>query len=224
MAFKKAVDAVVDIQPARIIRSTVRIIGTAPLVQHAFSAKAREQIMLSQSTPKVEKPTRAQKEARNFDEEFKAAQHISTEGWNGIPCGAFRSAMIDACRTVGLVMTKAKMSVWVIADGFDRENGTPLVRIIAKPPERHEDYVRLESGVCSVAVRPMWREWACDVTVEFDEDMITSSSVINLLDRAGRQVGVGEGRMFSRNSVGQGWGSFMVAQGKPKPTASTKRK
>ena len=54
------------------------------------------------------------------------------------------------------------------------------------------------------------REWEADLTVEFDADTITAESVVNLLDRAGRQVGVGEGRPFSKNSNGQGWGTFSV--------------
>ena len=108
-------------------------------------------------------------------------------------------------------MTKAKMSVFVIADGYDKEDGTPLVRLYStKAPEQHTGLVRLETGVADVRIRPMWKQWSAKVTVEFDADMITGESVINLLDRAGRQVGVGEGRPFSNNSVGQGWGTFSV--------------
>ena len=120
--------------------------------------------------------------------------------------------MIDACRTAGLVMTRAKMSVFVLADGFDADDGTPLVRLIAGDPERTEMLVRNDDGSADIRIRPMWREWAADVTLEFDADMITPDSVVNLLDRAGRQVGIGEGRPFSKNSVGQGWGTFSVVQ------------
>jgi hypothetical protein len=35
---------------------------------------------------------------------------------------------------------------------------------------------------------------------------------VNLLDRAGQQVGIGAGRPFSKKSVGQGWGTFSVDQ------------
>lgn len=109
-----------------------------------------------------------------------------------------------------MVMTKAKMSVFVLPDGFDRDDGTPLVRLIAGEPERTESLVRNDNGGADIRIRPMWREWEADVSIEFDADMITPESVVNLLDRAGRQVGVGEGRPFSKNSVGQGWGTFQV--------------
>ena len=70
--------------------------------------------------------------------------------------------------------------------------------------------VRNDNGVIDIRVRPMWRTWWADVTIEFDGDMISPESVVNLLDRAGRQVGIGEGRPFSKNSSGMGWGRFAV--------------
>jgi hypothetical protein len=159
----------------------------------------------------AEKKSKAARPPRDYDTDFLQAQHIAANGgWHGIPCPAIRAAMIDACRTVGLVMTRAKMSVFVVADGFDADDGTPLVRLDAPAPERMEALVRNDDGSADIRIRPMWREWAADVQVEFDADMITPESVVNLLDRAGRQVGIGEGRPYSKSSVGQGWGTFSV--------------
>jgi hypothetical protein len=120
--------------------------------------------------------------------------------------------MIDACRTAGLVMTRAKMAVFIVQDGVGAEDGSPLVRLIAGEPEQTAMRVRNDNGSTDIRVRPMWREWAADVTLEFDADMITGDSVVNLLERAGRQVGIGEGRPFSKASVGQGWGTFTVVE------------
>lgn len=206
-------ESVANITPANIIRSTIRVTGTAPLVQNKFSKKARDKMMSDMMASKAEKKAKSERPPRNYEDDFNQAQHVSVAGWVGVPCPAFRAAMIDACRTVGAVMTKAKMSVFVLADGFDKDDGTPLVRIIAQaPPERIESLVRNDNGSADIRIRPMWREWACDVTLEFDADMITPAGVVNLLDRAGRQVGIGEGRPFSKNSVGQGWGTFTVRQ------------
>jgi hypothetical protein len=183
-------------------------------VQNKFSKKARDKMMADMATPAAAKKGKAARPPRDYDDDFIQSQHISVAGWNGIPCPAFRAAMIDACRTVGMVMTKAKMAVFVIPDGFDKDDGTPLVKLVANAPERTESLVRNDNGGADIRIRPMWREWQADVSLEFDADMITPESVINLLDRAGRQVGVGEGRPFSKNSVGQGWGTFTVIEGK----------
>ncbi len=212
MAFAKKDDTVAVIKAPNIVRTTIRIKGTAPFVQNKFSHKARMKMMEAMATPAAAKKGKAARDPRNYDDDFIQAQHMAVAGWNGIPCPAFRAAMIDACRTVGMVMTKAKMSVFILPDGFDKDDGTPLVKLIAGTPERMESLVRNDNGGADIRIRPMWREWECDVTLEYDEDMITGESVINLLDRAGRQVGVGEGRPFSKNSVGQGWGTFTVIQ------------
>lgn len=212
MGFAKKTDEIAVIKPANILRMKLRVVGLAPYVQHKFSEKAKKSILDNQTATVKESKSKSSKPSRVLEDDFEQAQHKSTEGWVGIPCSAFRAAMIDACRVAGLQMTTTKMCVFVQPDGFDAEDGTPLVKLIAKAPERHTVHVRLATGVADVRVRPMWRSWSCDVTVDFDADKITAESVVNLLDRAGRQVGVGEGRPFSKQSVGQGWGIFQVQE------------
>ncbi len=186
-----------------------RIQGTAPLMQARFSAKSMQAMM----SKMAEGPTAKAKKvraARDFDDDFQQAQHISTEGWVGIPAAAFRNACIDVCRMVGFKMTHAKMTIFVEADGFDRVDGVPLVRLIAGAPERSELAVRNATGVTDIRVRPMWREWAAVVRIRFDEDQFTATDVANLLARAGMQIGIGEGRPFSRESMGMGFGLFAL--------------
>lgn len=214
MAFAKKDEGVAVIKPANIVRTTLRIRGTAPFVQNKFSHKTGQRLMADMATPKSAKKSKNDRPPRDYDDDFLQAQHISVAGWIGIPCPAFRAAMIDACRAANLVMTRTKLAVFVLPDGFDRDDGSPLVRIDAPAPERMESLVRNDNGSADIRIRPMWREWAADVTLEFDADMITAESVVNLLDRAGRQVGIGEGRPFSKNSVGQGWGTFTVVETK----------
>jgi hypothetical protein len=194
------------IPPVNMKVIAVPIIGTAPYCQHAFSAKARAMMLEAQtSTAKKKK-----KAPRDVEDEFQNAMHKASEGWVGIPASAFRAAMISACRLVGFQMTRAKLSVFVEADGLDEGDGQPLVRLVAGEPELSEMAVRLESGVASVAIRPLWREWGALVRVRYDGDQFTASDVVNLIDRAGQQVGIGEGRPDSRKSTGLGWGTFEV--------------
>lgn len=211
MAFGKKDEGVAVIKPANIVRATIKIKGTSPLVINKFSNKAMEMMADAMTTPKNQKKAKTERAVRDFDADFQGARHISAEGWDGISAPALRSAMIDACRTAGLVMTKTKMAVFVIPDGFDKDDGTPLVKIISPTePKKSMLHVRVGNGTADIRVRPMWTEWSLNVTVEFDTDMITPDSVVNLLDRAGKQVGIGEGRPFSKTSCGMGWGTFEV--------------
>jgi hypothetical protein len=189
----------------------VEIRGTAPYVQHAFSEKMRKE-MLGRQIEGSTAQTKRKRDARDIDGEFKAAAHVAEEGWYGIPAPAFRAALIDACRMVGYKMTHARMSVFVIADGIDRNDGTPLVRIRADEPEMAEDSVRLATGVASIAIRARWRQWGAILKLRFDRDQFTPLDVINLLHRAGIQVGIGEGRPYSKKSNGLGWGTFEIVE------------
>jgi hypothetical protein len=211
MAFAKKTDEVAVIREANMVRTSIKIKGTAPLVINKFSKKARDKMMADMSTPSAAKKGKAARPPRDYDADFMGARHISEEGWDGISASAFRIAMIDACRTVNAVMTRAKLSLRIIADGIDKDEGTPLVKIVSKNgPEKNESLVRNDNGGADVRIRPMWRDWAATVQIEFDADMITGDSIVNLLDRAGRQVGICEGRPFSKDSCGMGWGTFEV--------------
>lgn len=205
----KAVQEAVAIRAPNFQMATFRIVGTAPYVQARFSQKAIEQMkskMVSGSRSRKGAP----RAARDFDEDYKQAFHISTEGWHGIPASAFRNAMISACRVVGFKMTIGKLSVFVEKDGLDRVDAIPLIKIEGEP-EPFEMAVRNSTGVCDIRVRPMWKEWAANVRIIFDADQFSATDVSNLLMRAGMQVGVGEGRPDSRSTAGMGWGTFTIA-------------
>ncbi len=201
--------ALVVIKPPDIRTVHFNIEGTAPYVQARFSAKAMQAMMSKMAAGGTAKGKKV-RDARDFDDDYKAAMHVSTEGWHGIPAGAFRQAMISACRLVGFKMTLAKLSVFVIADGFDQVDGIPLIKLNGKP-ERIDMAVRNATGVADIRIRPMWREWSAAVKVRYDADQFTRDDVANLMLRVGQQVGIGEGRPDSRESAGLGWGTFRLA-------------
>lgn len=204
---------VVQIKAPNILSAKFRIIGTAPFVQAKFSQKAKNQIRETQEAGSQAK-SKKKREPKNFDEVCDASVHYSKDGWPGIPAGAFRAAMISACRLVGFKMTLAKLSVFVEADGYDCDDGTPLVKLIAKKYKRVDLHVRNATGVVDLRSRPMWEEWAADVVVKYDADQFSLTDVSNLLSRVGAQVGIGEGRPDSKNSAGMGWGTFRIADEK----------
>lgn len=199
---------VVTIKAPNFKMAEFKIIGTAPLVVHKFSEKARKQIMQTQSEGKRANSTR-KREPKNFDEVYQGAFHVSKEGWYGFPAGGFRAAMVAACRATDLKMTQAKIALFFEADGIDADEGTPLVRINGTP-RKHEGYGRNDDGSVDIRVRPMWEKWEIKLRIKYDGDMLSLESVANLLSRAGLQIGIGEGRPFSKNSTGVGWGTFAV--------------
>ncbi len=209
MATKTQITEILTIKEPNIQTAQILIEGVSPLVQNKFSAKAKAKMMATMAAGSTARGKK-EREPRNYDDDFLQAQHISEDGWAGLPAPAFRSAMISACRLVGFQMTKAKLSIFVKHDGIDREDGTPLVRLNAGEPERHEALVRMNGTSTDIRIRPMWRQWGAAVMVSWDADQFTLNDVVNLMDRAGQQVGIGEGRPDSKTSTGMGWGMFRV--------------
>ena len=208
----KAGATAVVITPPHFERAAVLIRGTAPYMQHKFSQKSLAAI--EQKHREGSRSAKGSKKlARDFEAEWLAATHISKDGWSGIPAPSFRNAMIDACRMAGYQMTRAKMSIFVEpVDGYDHEDGTPLIRIIGEvDPMSKPMPTRNETGVVDLRARPQWSQWECLVPLRWDADQFSATDVINLLARAGVQVGIGEGRPYSKNSNGLGLGTWEIA-------------
>ncbi len=186
--------------------------GLTPLVIRRFSAKIKAQMKAKMETGKAAS-SKKNREAKSTNDSYEEARYISKEGWDGIHAGAFRNALISACRLVGFKMTLAKLSVFIVADGWDKqEPQIPLVRIYGNPVKQ-EDMARVETGQPYVTVRAAYHNWKVKLQIRWDADQFTLEDVSNLLSRVGLQVGIGEGRPDSKNSAGMGWGLFEVAGG-----------
>lgn len=203
----------VKIKPPNMERVTVEVRGTSPYAHNRFSGAKQEAMKKTQEAGSKKAGTKKRaKSPRDFDRDYKLACHRSTEGWLGIPATAFRASMVRACKPCGIVMADAKITIFVDQDGFDDDDGSPLVKIVGEPvrwiaPARNAD------GGADLRIRPKWDKWSAKVTIRYDADFFTASDVINLLARAGAQVGIGEGRADSRKCVGIGFGFFEIKIG-----------
>jgi hypothetical protein len=189
--------------------AVIPIIGTTPLVIHAFSQKVQNTIRETQEAGSQSKKGKA-RVARDFEANFNDARHISVDGWDGFAASAIRNALVSACRIVGFKMTLAKLSLFCVADGFDAQ-GTGLVRIIGPAPTCDIRPGRNANGGIDLRARPMWQAgWRANIRLRWDADQFSASDIANLLARVGQQVGIGEGRPDSRMSTGVGWGEFRL--------------
>ena len=148
-----------------------KIRGTAPYVQHKFSTKMRQQMKEKQEAGEGGPQGKKKRAAKDFKAAYEQAMYISVKGWHEIPAASFRNAMISACRTVNFKMTHSKLAVFILADGYDPEDGTALVKITKGKPQYAEHTVRLASGVADIRFRPMWQPgWEAIVRIRFDSE------------------------------------------------------
>lgn len=206
---KQKIEENVTIKQANIQEASFDLTGTAPLVIHRMSMKYQRELeqKMANGGKGARKPER---EPVVLEDIFNAARYTSAEGWDGIHAGAFRAAMVSACRLANFKMTIAKLSIFIIADGWDEtEPQIPLVRIYGKPVLQ-KDMARTSTGDPVLSVRPAYHNWQIKLRIRYDADQFKMVDIANLLQRVGLQVGIGEGRPDSKKSCGMGWGTFSI--------------
>src|SRR4030042_22602 len=111
----------VHLQAPDLRRVKIDIVGTAPLICHRWSEKAKKQILDKQT-----KQATQAKEAKNPEKDFRASLYV-IEGGYGFPSIAFKAAMVRAG-------TYADMKMTYLRGAFHVEG--ELVRIEGEPTMR----------------------------------------------------------------------------------------
>lgn len=204
----------IAIAPLKQAIVTVPIVGQTPLKVLRFSAKKRGEVQSKQEAGDQAK-TKTRRQAKDFAAEYEEAKYRCTQlidgdkiTWLGINASGVRNGCIETCRMAGFAMTRAKMAIFCIQDGYDDLDRTSLCRVYGDE-EMSVDPVRNASGVIDLRPRVMFSEWRINVRLRFDEDQFSVSDVINLMIRVGQQNGLGEGRPNGTNGAGTGNGLFL---------------
>lgn len=198
-------EAVMIILPPKIEEIIFKIKGTSPLMTHRFSQKMN---ILNEQMSSEKKSRKKTHEPKDPEKLLNDGTYIHKDGWYGMPASAFRSALISACRVANYKMTLAKLSLFVVADGVDKFDHVPIIKIEGKR-ERSDMTVRIQNTM-DVRIRPIWTNWKMKVHIKFDATQFSHIDVYNLFMRAGMQVGIGEGRPDSKTSGGLGYGTFEI--------------
>lgn len=189
-----------SIKLARATKETavIPIRGTAPLIVHAWSDKARKMMLDKQMGKKVAKTVKDPKA------DFEATRYLFEDGsGDGFPALAFKSATVKGgARVFGkaVKMTDLRQNLTFLVDGVGRD-GTPLTRLEVGEPTMREDMVRIAMGTADIRHRAEYAEWGAIIRVQFIPDLIDVESVIALVD-AGGTNGVGEWRPEKNGSFG----------------------
>ena len=165
----------------------VPIVGTAPLVMHRFSEKAKQQMldsMQGRKTPKQPKDPQA---------EYEAAFYRFADGGVGMPVIAFKAATVGAARFYGSGVTMTALKQFMFFRGEMGVDGQMLARIDGEAKLR-EDVVRVGRGGADLRYRPEFPEWRTTLDVTYVTSALTRNSVLSLIDAGGLGVGVGEWR------------------------------
>lgn len=182
---------------AETLRIPIR--GTAPLIMHAWSEKAKR-MMLDGFQGK-----RKLKEPKNPEQEYEAAFYRMDDGRYGFPALAFKAAAVEAAGFYGRDVTKVGLRRQLFFTGdYSKTANQQLVPIMGDPAMR-EDTVRLSGrggSTASLVYRPEFLEWTTELTVTFVKTVIARDSVLSVIGAGGLGVGVGEWRPEKSGNFG----------------------
>lgn len=196
MALKKE-EVSIELPRLDIRMMEVQLIGDSPLIVHAWSEKAKREMLQKQM-----KAAKGAKEAKNPKADYEAAMYRLPDGGFGFPSVAFKAAAVTAGTSVaGLTKIAARQAFHILGEDVDVKGAFEgssarinLVRIEGAPPTMREDMVRVGLGTADLRYRPEFPFWFANVLVRYNANVLSESQILNLINTAGFAVGVGEWR------------------------------
>jgi len=177
---------------ARVIH--FHIIGTTSMIHHNWSQKSIAQMRDKHAGKKT-----VSREIRNPKEEFQNACYLTENNEYGFPLMAFKTALITAAhRDIGIEKTLVRKAIFVKSD----DSGL-ITKMKCNKPIMREDTVRVGQGKTDLRYRPEYKKWSAEIFMEIDGDLLTAQDVINLTNRAGFGVGIGEWRPEKGGEMGR---------------------
>ena len=194
----------IEIRPIEIQKTTIRIVGDTPLIMHAWSEKAKREMLAKQ----MKKTKSAAREAKNPVEDFVRSMYwltpmptdMTEDGFEkaiaegarfGFPVTAFKQAAISAAYRMG--WAKDKMSLR--GAFFIDSDANQMIEIHSDVPNMREDMCKVGMGVADIRYRGEFRNWYADLTISYNKNgQHTLEQIINIINAGGYVCGVGEWR------------------------------
>jgi hypothetical protein len=173
------------------------LVGTSPLIVHAWSEKAKQMMRDTQQ----KKPKQA-KEARNPENDYLESRYIIDETRDGFPIVGFKSAAVDACSHIdGLTKVEAR-GAFHLVNGIPSTKHSDLVPIQYQEMRMREDMVRVGMGAADLRYRAEYTGWTALLKVKHNANVLSREQIENLFGVAGFAIGVGEWRPAKDGSNG----------------------
>lgn len=206
MATKKS--EIVNIEPLKIEHRQITIVGDTPLIVHAWSEKAKKE-MLEKQQKKTKTSAKAIRdpfaefmnacywitEKPNEDTEDAFTKAIQNGAKFGFPVTAIKQAAQSTLYRLGVIPNQMIMRGAFFIKGIGENQ---LGEIITPyPPECREDMVKIGgiSKTSDLRYRPCFNDWKMILDIEYNASSdITWEQIVNGINTAGFMNGIGEWR------------------------------
>lgn len=200
----KTTNEILEIRPLEIVKTTIRIVGDSPLIMHAWSEKAKREMLEKQMKATKTKARAAKNPVEDFirsmywlsdmptdmtEEGFEAA--IANGARFGFPVTAFKQAAISAAYRMGWTKDKMSMRGAFYIDGDSNQ----MLEIKSDKPIMREDMVKVGMGTADIRYRGEFRNWYVDMPISFNKNgKYEFEQIVNIINAGGYVCGVGEWR------------------------------
>lgn len=187
------------IPPLLLAEMCVTLVGDTPLIVHAWSEKAKKEMLDKQM-----KAAKAGKTAKDPQADYLSSLYVlpgDPPGY-GFPTVAFKAAAVTACTSIdGVTKVAARQAFHILGElvdvpmvyGDGKTMRADLVRIIGEP-EMREDMVRVGMGTADLRYRGQFWPWSVVLRIRWNTTTLSVQQILNLLNTAGFGVGIGEWR------------------------------
>lgn len=200
----KTKQEIVEIKPIKMETVIMRIEGDTPLIMHAWSEKAKRQMLEAQQGKAKGKG----KEPKNPVEDFINSMYWLTEPPKeyteeafeeaiangarfGFPATAFKQAAISAAYRQGWSKDKVSLrgAFFIVSD----DKG--MVEIESDTPRMREDMVKVGMGTADLRYRGEFPHWRAELVIKYNVNGPYSlEAIANIINAGGLLCGVGEWR------------------------------
>lgn len=195
---------VIEIRPIEIKKVALKLVGDTPLIMHAWSEKAKKEMLDKQMKATKTKS----RDAKNPVEDFIRSmywlspmpQEMTVHGFVtaisggarfGFPVTAFKQAAISAAYRLGWSKDKMSMRGSFFIEGDENQ----MIEIKSDVPIMREDMVKVGMGTADLRYRGEFRNWSADIVISYNVNGThTLEQIINIINAGGYVCGIGEWR------------------------------
>lgn len=197
-------EEILEIRPIEIKVAPIRIVGDTPLIMHAWSEKAKREMLEKQMKVTKSKARDAKNPVEDFIRSMywltEMPKEMTIEAYDeaiangarfGFPITAFKQAAISAAYRMGWAKDKMSLRGAFFIDGDENQ----MLEIKSDKPVMREDMVKVGMGTADIRYRGEFPNWSADMTIKFNANgQYTLEQIINIINAGGYVCGVGEWR------------------------------
>lgn len=220
----------VEIKKVPVEKARIKIVGDSPLLVHAWSKKAKKEMLANMQMTKQQKKEKDHEPKDPFADFIEAgywitpmpevrglapeeqervfAEALANGAQFGFPTIAFKKAAIMAVNSAGIVSNRTLMRrlfhVNAVNSSHIGSSQELAILNIEEAPEMSEDVVKVgPSRVADLRYRPSFRKWSVELEISLIKTgMFTMEDIINAIDMGGFMNGVGEWRIEKDGEFG----------------------